>query len=56
MLFRSAAIVYGLQVRHAHVHLVPVRGIAGELDFSNATAATDVKLKAMAEKIGLGIS
>ena len=48
---KVAAIVYGLQVRHVHVHLVPVHGVTGELDFSRAKAAPDAELKAIAQKI-----
>ena len=48
---KVAAIVYGLQVRHVHVHLVPVRGVAGELNFSNAKAADNEDLERIAEKI-----
>lgn len=48
---KVAAIVYGLQVRHVHVHLVPVNGVAGELNFSNAQAASDAELKQIAGKI-----
>ena len=48
---KVAAIVYGLQVRHVHVHLVPVNGVAGELDFRNAKASDDAELKIIAEKI-----
>ena len=32
---RLGMIVYGLDVPHAHIHLVPIRGIGNELNFSN---------------------
>lgn len=32
---RVGIMVYGLDVPHAHVHLVPLRGIGNELSFSN---------------------
>ena len=48
---KVAAIVYALQVRHVHVHLVPVHGVTGELNFSNAKAVDDADLKKIAEKI-----
>ena len=48
---KVAVLVYGLEVRHAHVHLVPVQGIPGELNLSNAKKATDAELGFIAEKI-----
>ena len=48
---KVALIVYGLQVPHAHIHLVPVTGDPGELNFSNAKKAADEELALMAEKI-----
>lgn len=48
---KVAALVYGLEVRHAHVHLVPVQGIPGELNLSNAKKATDTELEFVAKKI-----
>ncbi len=48
---KIAVMVYGLQVRHAHVHLVPVQGMPGELNFANAKAADDASLAEVAEKI-----
>lgn len=32
---RVGLIVYGLDVPHAHIHLVPLRGTGNELNFSN---------------------
>ena len=48
---KVAVLVYGLQVRHAHVHLIPVQGVSGELNLSNAGKAEDKALAATAEKI-----
>lgn len=31
---RIALVVYGLDVPHAHVHLIPIKGTGNELDFS----------------------
>ena len=48
---KVAILVYGLEVRHAHVHLVPVQGVPGELNLSNAKKATDAELGFVAQKI-----
>ncbi len=48
---KIGVLVYGLEVPHAHVHLVPVHGVAGELNFSNAKPVSDKELAAAAEKI-----
>ena len=48
---KVAVVVYGLLVRHAHVHLVPVDGTPGELDFRNQKDAKPEELAAMAKKI-----
>ena len=48
---KVAVVVYGLQVRHAHVHLIPVDGTPGELDFRNQRDAVPSDLAAMAERI-----
>ena len=48
---KIAILVYGLEVRHAHVHLVPVQGIPGELNLSNAKKATGAELSFLAQKI-----
>ena len=48
---KIAVLVYGLQVRHAHVHLIPVQGVSGELNLSHAKKADDKALAAIAEKI-----
>ncbi len=38
---KIAVLVYGLKVRHAHMHLVPVHGKKGELDLSRTRKAAD---------------
>ncbi len=48
---KVATVVYGLAVRHAHVHLIPVDGTPGELDFRNQKDAAPEDLARMAEKI-----
>ena len=48
---KVAVVVYGLLVRHAHVHLIPVDGTPGELDFRNQKDAGPEELARMAEKI-----
>ena len=48
---KVAVVVYGLQVHHAHVHLVPVDGTPGELDFRNQRDSSSAELAGMAEKI-----
>ncbi len=48
---KVAVVVYGLAVRHAHVHLIPVDGTPGELDFRNQKDARPEDLAAMALKI-----
>jgi histidine triad (HIT) family protein len=48
---RIGIMVYGLQVPHAHVHLVPVQGTPGELSFVNAKPASAEELVSTAQKI-----
>ena len=48
---KVAVVVYGLLVRHAHVHLVPVDGTPGELNFANQKDAKPEELTLMAKKI-----
>ncbi len=48
---KIAVLVYGLEVRHAHIHLVPVTGVAGELNFANKMRATDEELAEVSAKI-----
>ena len=52
---KVAMVVYGLAVRHAHVHLIPVDGTPGELDFRNQKDASAEDLAMMAQKIRLGL-
>jgi histidine triad (HIT) family protein len=47
---RIGIAVFGLEVPHAHVHLVPVGHLQG-LDFSQARPAADDELAATAERI-----
>ena len=47
---RVGMAVIGVEVPHAHVHLVPIDDIGG-LDFRRARAADDADLAAMAERI-----
>ena len=48
---KVALVVYGLAVRHAHVHLIPVNGTPGELDFRNQKDAGAEELAQTAKKI-----
>ena len=48
---KVALVVYGLAVRHAHVHLIPVNGTPGELDFRNQRDAKPEELSSAAAKI-----
>lgn len=47
---RVGIAVVGLEVPHAHVHLVPIDGLY-DLDFSRARPAADEELAATAERI-----
>ena len=47
---RVGLMVAGLEVPHAHLHLVPIQGI-GDLSFANAKSASDDTLAAMAKHI-----
>jgi len=47
---RVGMAVIGLEVPHAHVHLVPIDGLH-DLDFRRARPADDDELAAMAERI-----
>lgn len=42
--------VIGLEVPHAHIHLIPMSK-EGDLDFSKKTTLPDAEMKAIAEKI-----
>lgn len=49
---KVAVLAYGLQVRHAHLHLIPVRGDVGEIDLARArTTATDATLAETAARV-----
>ena len=48
---KVAIVVYGLLVRHAHVHLVPVNGDPGDLNFANQRDTKSEELALMAKKI-----
>ena len=48
---KVAILVYGLEVRHAHIHLVPATGEAGELNFANKKRASDEELASTATEI-----
>jgi histidine triad (HIT) family protein len=47
---RVGLAVVGIEVPHAHLHLLPVDAIS-DLDFRNARSADDADLAAMAERI-----
>ena len=47
---KVGVIVAGLEVPHAHIHLVPINGI-GDINFANAKPATPEELNALADKI-----
>ena len=47
---RIGMAVIGLEVPHAHVHLVPIDGV-NDLDFRRARPAADEELAATAERI-----
>ncbi|RAP23950.1 HIT family protein [Candidatus Marinamargulisbacteria bacterium SCGC AG-343-K17] len=47
---RVGLMVAGLEVPHAHLHLVPIRNI-GDLSFANATPANQDDLADIAQKI-----
>ena len=48
---KVGVMIYGMEVRHAHVHLIPIHGIAGEFNFANAKPASNEELQKVAEKI-----
>lgn len=47
---RIGIMVAGLEVPHTHIHLVPIHSV-GDLNFSNASMATQEELTSVAEKI-----
>lgn len=49
---KVGSIVYGMDVDHSHIHLVPIDK-SGDLSFTNAKPATPEKLKEIQEKITL---
>ena len=48
---KVGVLVYGLEVPHAHVHLVPIDGTPGEIDFSRACSAESAGLAKVAALI-----
>jgi histidine triad (HIT) family protein len=47
---RVGMAVIGLEVPHAHIHLVPIDGV-NDIDFRRASPATDEQLEKSAERI-----
>jgi len=47
---RVGVMVAGLEVPHAHVHLIPINAV-GDLNFANAKAADHQKLAALATRV-----
>ena len=47
---RVGVMVAGLEVPHAHIHLIPIQSIS-DLNFSHAKAATNQELELLAKKI-----
>ncbi|MCF7870079.1 MAG: HIT family protein [Candidatus Omnitrophica bacterium] len=47
---RVGVMIAGLEVPHAHIHLIPITSL-GDLTFANAREVKDDQLKIMAEKI-----
>lgn len=53
---KIALVAYGLKVRHAHLHLIPVRGKAGEIALDKRRPAVDpASLERLARKIRGGL-
>jgi histidine triad (HIT) family protein len=48
---RIGVMVYGLEVPHTHIHLVPVQGTPGELSFVHAKPANPEELRLIAQKV-----
>lgn len=48
---KIGVLVYGINVRRAHLHLIPIDGTPGELDFSRAKPAPPDELVALAKMI-----
>lgn len=47
---KVGVMVAGLEVRHVHIHLIPILAVR-DLNFANAKPASNEELAAMAEKI-----
>jgi len=47
---KVGVMVAGLEVRHAHVHLIPINAV-GDLNFANARAEEPAKLAALAAQV-----
>lgn len=52
---RIAVSVIGLEVPHAHIHLVPINKIS-DVDFSNQLSISSLELDNIAKKISLNIT
>ena len=51
---RLGAVVYGLDVPHAHIHLIPLQGTGNEINFSNPKVKlTQEQFVEIASKINL---
>ena len=49
---RIAMVVYGLDVPHAHIHLIPIKGTGNEIDFSRPKVQmTAEEFKEIADRI-----
>lgn len=48
---KVGVMVAGLEVPHAHIHLIPILGSVHELAFANAKTATTEELSALAAEI-----
>ena len=49
---RLGMIVYGLDVPHVHIHLIPLKGVGNELNFSNPKVKlTPEEFREISEKI-----
>lgn len=53
---KIALVVYGLRVRHVHVHLIPAQGEPGEITLDKPRSAADpAELARLAERIRIHI-
>ncbi len=48
---KVGVLVLGLEVPHAHIHLIPMQDESDVLDFSNKVEMSDEELKALSKKI-----